>query len=184
MKPNKCGDPPLTARGKERLSASVAAGKGLVGIHCAAYALLSGESTQLQSVEQRDPYTKMLGGEMRQCLGKQSCRHRIFDPDFPGVAKMKTPEFTVNDEPYGLKNYADDIHVIAVNETEIPGNAFRRPFPSVWARRHGRGRVFYVSMGHDEDAWRTEPFQNIVLSGLDWTLGRTNANLTPNLKKV
>ena len=186
MKPNKSGDPPLTSRGKQRLIEAVASGKGLLGIHCAAYSFLSGERGEWQAVTQRDPYVKMLGGELWGCLPKQTCHYRIVSPDFPGFAKLNTPTLTMTDEPYGLKNYADDIHVIAVQETEgLRGEPFQRAaFPCIWARRHERGRVFYVSLGHDEDSWRTEPFQNIVQGGLDWVLGRANADLTPNLKQT
>ncbi|MEN6449072.1 MAG: ThuA domain-containing protein [Thermoguttaceae bacterium] len=182
-KPNKRGEPPITAQGQSRLIQSVASGKGLLGIHCATYAILSGPQLQRQPVEQRDPYVRMLGGELCEALAKQTCRHRIVSPHFPGVAKLKSPVLTVTDEPYGQKNLADDIHVIAVDETEgLRGKTFPRPpFPSIWARRHERGRVFYVSLGHDEDTWRTEAFQSIVLGGLDWVLGRVDADLTPNL---
>ncbi len=144
----------------------------------------SGPRDQLQPEEQRDPYVRMLGGELGPALSKQTCRYRIVSPGFPGVDKLTTRIITLADEPYGQKNFADDLHVIAVQETEgLKGKGFQRPpFPCIWARRHGHGRVFYVSLGHDEDAWRAEPFQKIVLGGLDWVLVRVEADLTPNLK--
>jgi type 1 glutamine amidotransferase len=184
--PNQRGDPPVTALGKTRLIEAVASGKGLFGIHCASYAFLSGPGEQWQPPEQRDPYVKMLGGELCGANGKQNCRHRIVSPKFPGVDRLKTPVLALADEPYGLKNFADDIHVIAVQETKgLSGKIFNRPpFPSIWARRHDRGRVLYVEMGHDEEAWRSEPFRNIVLGGLDWVLGRVEADIPPNLKKT
>lgn len=186
MKPNKAGEPPLTTQGKQRMIQAVASGKGVLGIHCAAYAFLSGKQEESQPRERRDPYVAMLGGELQACLPKQDTRYRIVSPHFPGVDKLGATTITLHDEPYGLKNYADDLHVIAVQETEgLDNKAFQRPpFPCVWARCHGQGRVFYVAWGHDDDAWRTEPFKQIVSSGLDWTLGRVDADLTPNLKTV
>ena len=185
-KPNERGDPPVTARGKKRLIEAVASGKGLLGIHCASYAFLSGEQEKWQAPEQRDPYVRMLGGELCGATGRQNCRHRIVSPGFPGLDKLKAPVLALADQPYGLKNFADDIHVIAVLETEgLSGKAFQRPpFPSIWARRHERGRVFYMEPGCEENVWRGEPFQNIVLVGLDWVLRRVEADVTPNLKKT
>lgn len=190
-KPNKAGESPITPRGKQRLLDAVASGKGLLGIHCAAYAFLSGKQEQWQPREQCDPYTQMLGGELCGCLAKQKCRYRVVSPRFPGIDQLKTPEFVLDDEPYGLKNFADDIHVIAVFETEGLDMTTRKdktfprpPFPCVWARNHQRGRVFYLSMGHGEDTWQTKPFQQVVRSGLQWTLGRVDAELTPNLEST
>jgi type 1 glutamine amidotransferase len=51
----------------------------------------------------------------------------------------------------------------------------------MWARRHGEGRVLYTVLGHDEDAWRSKPFQTIVTGGLEWVLGRVDAKIPPNL---
>ena len=183
MKPNKTGDFPLTASGKNHLLDAVASGRGLVGIHCAAYAILSGPQQQCQTAAERDPYVKMLGGELWECLPKQKCRYRLVSPNFPGISALKTMEITLDDEPYGLKNYSEDIHVIAVQETAgLKGPAFERPaFPCVWARHHGRGRVFYMAMGHGIDAWQTEEFQNILSAGLNWASGRIEANLPSNL---
>ena len=46
------------------------------------------------------------------------------------------------------------------------------PFPATWAKRYGKGRVFYTSMGHREDVWTGKIFQQILLGGLSWALGR------------
>lgn len=186
MKTNRAGQPPVSARGKGRLIDAVAAGRGCLGIHCAAYSFLSGKQNELQPPDGRDPYVQMLGGELHACLPKQDTRHRIVSPGFPGADQIGATTVTLHDEPYGLKNYADDLHVVAVQETEgLDNEAFQRPpFPCVWARHHGHGRVFYVSWGHDDDAWRSEPFEQIVSGGLRWTLGRVEADVTPNLKTV
>ena len=183
MTPNARDVPPVTQRGKDRFLEAVAAGKGVLGIHCASYAFLSGDRYEWQPPERRDPYVKMLGGELCAAHGVQKIRQRIVSPGFPGVDKLKTPVFEMVDEPYGLKNFADDIHVIAVLETEgLAGVGFQRPpFPSLWARRHGEGRVLYTVLGHDEAAWRSEPFQHIVVGGLEWVLGRVDAEVPPNL---
>ena len=72
--------------------------------------------------------------------------------------------FTITDEWYALKNFADDLHVILVQVTEgMKGHMYERPnFPITWARAYGKGRVFYTSMGHREDVWENPMYQALL----------------------
>ena len=60
----------------------------------------------------------------------------------------------------------------------------RPPFPATWARMHGKGRVFYTSMGHREDVWTKAEFQTVLLGGLAWALRNVDADVTPNIDKA
>ena len=60
----------------------------------------------------------------------------------------------------------------------------RPPFPSTWARQHGKGRVFYTSMGHREDVWTSPTFQQILLGGLGWATGNTEFALAGNVEQT
>ena len=60
----------------------------------------------------------------------------------------------------------------------------RQPYPETWARMQGKGRVFYTSMGHRDDVWQSAEFKSILLGGIDWTTGRVDADVTPNLDHV
>ena len=60
----------------------------------------------------------------------------------------------------------------------------RPPFPSTWARMHGKGRVFFTAMGHREDVWTSKPFGQVLLGGFSWAMGHTDADITPNIDKV
>ena len=53
----------------------------------------------------------------------------------------------------------------------------RPPYPSTWARRHGRGRVFYTSMGHRPDVWTDDTFVTLLLGGLAWAVGTAAADV-------
>ena len=57
----------------------------------------------------------------------------------------------------------------------------RPPYPATWARRHGKGRVFYTSMGHREEVWKEEKFLRLLLGGIAWALGEVEAEVPPNL---
>ena len=109
---------------------------------------------------------------------------RVADAAFPGMKDVK--DFEMHEEWYSLKNFAPDLHVILVQDTKgMKDMDYDRPnFPATWARKHGKGRVFYTSMGHREDVWQSEVFQHLLLGALLWSLGEGNPDLTPNLDKV
>jgi len=76
--------------------------------------------------------------------------------------------------------------VILIQETAgMKGSDYDRPnFPATWARNHGKGRVFYSSMGHRADVWTNPIFQNLILGALSWATGNVNADIAPNLREV
>jgi type 1 glutamine amidotransferase len=183
------GTPPMTAEGKKRLLDAVAGGKGFVGCHCASDTFHSkdhykGRAFQTHLLAERDPYIRMLGGEFIRHGQQQKAWMRVVDHDFPGLKDLK--DFEMHEEWYSLKNFADNLHVILVQDTKGMKNLDyeRPPFPATWARMDKKGRVFYTSMGHRDDVWTGPTFQEVLLGGLAWALGNTNADVTPNIKKV
>jgi type 1 glutamine amidotransferase len=177
------GTPPMSARGKQRLLEAVAAGKGFVGSHCASDTFHSTRSAD--GTEVKDPYIEMLGGEFISHGRQQDARMKVVDAGFPGM-QVAEAGFVMHEEWYSLKNLAPDMHVLLVNETEgMDGRDYQRPpFPATWARMHGRGRVFYTSMGHREDVWTNPTFQSILIGGIKWALGEVNAEIPTNLNDV
>ena len=109
---------------------------------------------------------------------------RVVDTAFPGAKNLK--DFELHEEWYALKNFAPNLHVILVQDTEgMKGDDYQRPkFPATWARMHDKGRVFYTSMGHREDVWENAMFQDLFLGGLSWAFGKVKADVTPNLEKA
>jgi type 1 glutamine amidotransferase len=185
--------PAVSPEGKKRLLDAVVAGKGFIASHCGADTCHSpghDAGGQRQAQTQVDPYIAMVGGEFISHGPQQVARMKISDAKFPGLAdvhdKDAADSFKINDEWYSLKNYADDLHVILVQDTQgMKGKDYERPpFPATWARKHGKGRVFYTSMGHREDVWSDPRFQAIVLGGISWACGDVEADITPNMKQV
>jgi type 1 glutamine amidotransferase len=179
------GAPPVPAEGKKALLDAIENGKGFIGCHCASDTYHSkGEAFETQEAASRDPYINMLGGEFIRHGAQQSAVMHLADPNFPGIKDKQ--DFKLHEEWYSLKNFAPDLHVILVQETRgMKGFDYARPdFPATWARLHGKGRVFYTSMGHRDDVWQSPLFQNFLTAALAWTLGRVNADVTPNLDKV
>ena len=181
-----CGDlsqpsvqktPPVSAEGKRRLLETVAAGKPFIGVHSACY---WGPSTGPD-----DPYLAMVGAEFVSHGAQQEAAMRVASPKFPGAEDLGD-SFRLLDEWYALRNFADRMHVVLVQETEgMQGGMYQRPpFPATWARMHGKGRVFFTSMGHREDVWTNKIFQQILVGGINWALDRRDADIRPNLQQV
>jgi len=183
--PSLDGAPPMTAKGKERLLEAIASGKALVGFHSAADTFHC-PGPRRESQSELDPYVAMLGGEFV-AHGAEQETSLIIASRFPGAGDIGCSEgISFTDEWYALKNFAKDLHVILVQETQyLKGDCYQRPnYPATWARLHGKGRVFYTSLGHREDIWTNPFFQAIIMGGLAWALGRAKADVGPNLDKV
>ncbi len=179
-------NPPISADGEKALYDAIRGGKGFMGMHCATDTF--GHHAP-RNKGANDPYIQMIGGEFITHGSQQRSRIDIADAAFPGIAKgfgSSGSSFTIADEWYALKNFADDLHVILVQVTEgMKGHMYERPnFPITWARPYGKGRVFYTSMGHREDVWENPMYQTLLLGALGWTTGRLDASIEPNLRQV
>ena len=185
--PGGDNQPPMSKDGKQRLLEAVHAGKGFLASHCGSDTFHSpGPANENQPLEKRDPYINMLGGEFIRHGEQQTGRLKVVDTKFPGCASLGDELLVPTEEWYSLRNFASDLHVILVLDTQGMKNADyqRPPFPSTWARKHGEGRVFYTSMGHREDVWTNPGFQEVLLGGLAWAFGNAQADITPNIKQV
>lgn len=167
---------PLSDAGKKNLLDAVAAGKGFAAIHAGA------DTFRTSGV---DPYIAMVGGEFLTHGSQQKAMLKLVDPKFPGTEGLGDG-FEAVEEWYAFQKFAPDLHVIFVQETTGMHDApyQRPPFPAVWARMQGKGRVFYTSLGHREDIWTNPKFQQILLGGLSWALGNVEADVTPNIAQV
>lgn len=175
MKPaGKDGSPPLSEAGWKRLDAAVREGKPFLAVHAGGWLLPAATGAD--------------------CLGhgsQQVARINVVSLRFPGAEKLGK-SFSMLEEWFSLMRFAKDLHVVLVQDCagmDKKAAADRRcydrpPFPCTWARMHGKGRVFYTSLGHREDVWSSKIFEQILLGGLWWALGRLEADITPNLDQV
>jgi uncharacterized protein len=186
-------NPPMTPEGKAAFLDAIHNGKGFIGTHAATDTFHTNEpggretrgSRYRNYGDQADPYIKMIGGEFIIHNAQQESKMRVTDSKFPGM-KAAGDGFVMHEEWYSNKEFAKNLHVLLVQETEgMKGNAYQRPpYPATWARMHGKGRVFYTSMGHREDVWTNPMFQEILFGGIAWAVRNADANVTPNLEKV
>jgi len=177
-KPSVDKAPPMSLAGKKRLLDAVAAGKAFVGIH-------SGCDSFRKPDPLVDPYIAMVGGQFVSHGAQQEATMRVASANFPGAEDLGK-SFKMKDEWYAMKHFAKDLHVILVQETAgMKGPMYQRPsFPSTWARKHGKGRVFYTSLGHREDVWTSKVFQQILTGGFGWAMGHLDAPIPANIDQV
>jgi type 1 glutamine amidotransferase len=176
--------PPMSRNGKAALLTAIAGGKGFIGVHAASDTFHSDEDT-LRTQQKPDAYIGMLGGEFMSHGRQQNGRVRVADKSFPGLHGA-VGSFTTFEEWYSLENLANDIHVLLVLETEgMQDTEYRRPpFPIAWARREGLGRVYYNAMGHREDVWRSERYQEMLSGAVAWATATVEADSSPNMAEV
>ena len=192
----KDGNPPMTPAGKAAFLDVIHNGKGFIGVHSATDTFHTDETAATDTNrprtwryrnlgEKADPYTRMIGGELIIHSVQQVAKMRVVDPGFPGLEK-RADNFELMEEWYSMTDFAPDLHVLLVQETAgMTGIPYQRPpYPATWARMHGKGRVFYTSMGHREDVWTNPVFQDILFGGMNWGLGNVDADVTPNIDKA
>jgi uncharacterized protein len=184
------GAPPMTPDGKKRFLDAVAGGKGFVGCHCASDTFHSpGDADENQPRDKLDAYIAMIGGEFIRHGSQQKAWMRVVDQHFPGMKDLQ--DFQILEEWYALKNFAPDLHVLLVQDTNGmkkdrgSDRVYDRPnFPATWARLHQSGRAFYTSLGHRDDVWKSDIMQQVLLGGLSWALRNVEADVVPNIQEV
>jgi type 1 glutamine amidotransferase len=187
-------NPPMSAAGKQALLTSIQQGLGFVGCHAASDTFHTPPDPEdlsnryIAHGAQSDPYLRMLGGEFI-IHGRdprlQTANIIINDPSFPGLEGVQSP-VSFNEEWYSLKDFATDIHVIGTVDTSMLKNECyqRRPYPVVWARMNGKGRVFFTALGDRPENWENAFHVNLLAGGIRWSLGQVKADLSQNLTAV
>jgi uncharacterized protein len=144
------------------LASAVAAGKGLVGIHCAN--IMGGDGDGIAPADR--PLFELLGNRyLSHGPGHHEGRHTVEivaeHPVTDGVA-----DFDLFDEYYEFELADDKVQVLAQRR-----RADGVIIPVMYARQVGAGRVVYLALGHDMRAWGEPPFRTLVRQALTWAAG-------------
>ena len=144
------------------LCAAVEAGAGLAGFH----------GQMGDSFRDAVDYQFMVGGQWVAHPGNIiDYRVDITRPDDPIMRDIES--FPYHSEQYYM-------HVDPSNEV-LATTTFTGDYahwidgvvmPVVWKRRHGKGRVFYSSLGHVAAEFQNESMRTIVRRGLNWAARR------------
>jgi type 1 glutamine amidotransferase len=137
--------------------------------------------------------------EFGEILGATGASHReptekatvnVEDPTHPITLAFGGKPFEFVDEFYRLAApYSrDKVRVllsIDPNRTDMmQGRCFGRclrddnDYPVAWIRQHGKGRVFYTSLGHNPDVFWDPRMLAMFLAGIQYALGDLDADAT------
>lgn len=165
--------PPMPASAKDALLVAIENGLGFVGVH-------SASDTFHGTTNTIDPFIAMLGGEFESHGRPQRASLSVVDPAFPGMPRGARLER--HGEWYAFRNLDADVHALLMLETAtMEGDDYRRPsYPVVWAKRSGRGRVFYTALGHFAEEWQDADFLQMLEGGIRWAAGDVAADVSPN----
>lgn len=142
-------------------------------------------------------YRKMIGGAMEPLTSRRappgSFPVHLIDRTHPITAGMREFIWTYNDDMY--TNMAMDpdakIHVLvtahdsaAAYDPKLTGPKYPAAaytpeklkamkgidadHPQVWTADYGKGRVFSITLGHDEVSLHFQPLQTLILRGTEW----------------
>jgi len=178
--------PPMTKEGKIALHNYVIGGGGFIGLHCATDTFKTkGVPKNENNLDKCDSFICMVGGEFNGHAKQQEATNLVINPKFPGYENLGK-SFTLLEEWYALKHLQPDMHVLQVLQTKgMEGGMYQRPnYPVSWARMEGKGRVYYNAMGHREDVWSSDLFQNMIIGAVHWTTGDVTVEIPSNLKEV
>jgi type 1 glutamine amidotransferase len=152
----------------------VAAGGGLVPIHCASFCFHNSTN-----------YIELVGAQFRKHT-TGVIKETIVNADHPVMKGLSPIESW--DETYVHAKHNTNRIVLAERRytgtnsmTANLGNTDQSDGaePWTWVREHGKGRVFYTAWGHDQRTWSNTGFHALVENGIRWSA----ANSTNQLKR-
>lgn len=168
----------------KKLVAYVGEGGGLAGIHAATDACKGNHH-----------YTETIGGIFdghpwgagsNVTIVVEDPSHAIIKPVFEGI-----DDFKVRDEIYQFAEGTatrDKLRILLHLDPEQSDKPNQRPkreagdLPVCWVQSVGKGRVFYTSLGHNNEIYWNPLILKHYLAGLQFVLGDLPADTTPSAK--
>ena len=141
-------------------------------------------------------WDNMIGGFFKfHWLDPQHIVVKIDDKASPLTKMFNGQDFDIYEETYtfSVNSFSrENVHVLtSVNYDKMSfmdklKESSPRPdhdFGVSWIKRDGQGRVFYMSIGHDERQYAIKPVMEHLLAGMQYALGDLKADDSPSKKK-
>lgn len=136
------------------------------------------------------PFLKMLGAEFvhhgKQFVGTV----KLVDAAHPAVASIPDG-WKTNEEWYLFKNFnKDKIRVLALldpGEERAKQDIYNIPsYPVIWVSQCGEGKVYFTALGHGEEMWDKDVFQQSIVDAATWLLDDASSpmDVEPNYDKA
>ena len=154
-------------------------GKGMVGIHAA-----------LDANYKWPEYGEMLGGWFDEHPWDTfDAPIVVEDAEFPATRHFPRA-FTRRDEIYQAKAWSrDQVNVLMrLDEAKLAYDGNKRvkrsdrDFAVAWSKMYGKGRVFYSTLGHTNEAWADPDVRKMYFEAIKWALGLTEGSTRPHAK--
>ncbi len=146
-------------------------GHGFIGTHSAT-----------DTFKNYEPYWDMIGGTFNgHPWGSGSTvTITVHDKEHP-ASKPWGDEVTLKDEIYRFRNWQPE-KVRVLMSLNMAKTQKKEPYhvPIAWVKEYGKGKVFYISLGHREDVWTNETYMKSILGGVNWILGNARGSVMPN----
>lgn len=150
----------LPATAEQAMLDFVAAGGGLVPIHCASYCFHNSPK-----------YIELVGAQFQR-HGAGVFKETIINADHPVMQGLSAIESW--DETYVHTRHNTN-RIVLSERRDSEGTE-----PWTWVREHGQGRVFYTAWGHDQRTWSNEGFHALIENGIRWAAENSPTRLKPN----
>jgi type 1 glutamine amidotransferase len=174
---------------KRSLLDFVERGKGVIGIHDAIATFV-----QYPKYDQWPEFGRMIGGTENggHPWNGEVMTMRVEDAGNPINAAFEGKAFQIADQAFQLQEpvFRDRLHVLlSIDAERTPLSPGRRvlpvrkqdlDFPMSWIRRQGKGRVFYLGLGHSPHVFWNAPVLAHLLAGIQYALGDLPANDAPD----
>ncbi len=154
----------LGTPGQEALKSYIEQGGSFMGIHAAA------------DTEYEWPwYGKLVGAYFESHPNNPNVRQAkmdVVDKMHPSTEHLED-EWTRSDEWYNYKNINPNLKVlILLDETSYEGGTNDDFHPIAWYHEFDGGKAFYTGGGHTEESFDEPAFQQHLLGGINYCLGR------------
>ncbi len=157
----------------------VASGKGLIGIHAAT----DNFPTWLEGQQ-------LWGGvfDTHPWTAEGTWAVKIEDPNHPLTAVFGGKDFLIKDEIYRIKQHnlrAEARVLIGLDMKAERNRTVRgirrsdRDMAISWIKPYGKGRVFYCSVGHNDELYANPVILRYYLDGIQFALGDYDVDTTP-----
>ena len=146
-------------------------GHGFIGAHSAT-----------DTYHNYKPYWDMIGGTFNghPWNAGDTVTITVHDKEHP-ASKPWGDEIEIQDEIYQFKNWQPE-KVRVLMSLNMAKTKLKKPYhvPIAWVKEYGDGKVFYISLGHNEHVWENPSYMKSILGGIKWILGHEKGDATPN----
>ena len=131
------------------------------------------------------PFSEMVGGSFDYHPPQQEVTLELAEPDHPLTKAFNGKSFVHIDEPYLFnkayekKNFRP---LLYMDTDKLEGK--RKPIEEniryvAWIKKHGKGRVFYVSPSHNAQSFEQESLLKFYLDGIQYAIGDLKCDDSP-----